>query len=540
MFKGGLDQATDGGAGGLANATLAGPPTFSSATALPSSSFRRAAAPARSAFRKRAGAVRVAPGETTSARTDGWLHHYQLLLIAIDLLAGIVAATVGFVTRFGAAHAPLYNPDLAFALALPLAWVGIVALNRAYEGRFIGDGATESERVFRAFLHISVLTGFAAYVAKQDVARGFIVIALPLALVLDLIGRRMARAALRRRRAHGRSMTPVLAVGDPESVARFASRLQKHGYAGMQVVGACVPSVDGSPWSASDNLSALGVPVFGEVDAINDAVRASGARSVAVLAGHIDAEKLRWISWQLEGTDTDLVVSPGLTEVGGRRLHIQPIAGLPLLHVSEPEFAGVRHLLKGGFDRVFAAVALLLLSPLLFGIALVVRRTSNGPALFCQTRIGKNGKPFKMVKFRSMYVGAEQQVAELTEDNEATNGLLFKIRDDPRVTRVGRVLRRRSLDELPQLINVLTGSMSLVGPRPPLPTEVAQYGDEMRRRLLVKPGLTGLWQISGRSDLSWEESVRLDLHYVENWSLVLDMAVLWKTARAVVRAEGAY
>jgi exopolysaccharide biosynthesis polyprenyl glycosylphosphotransferase len=280
--------------------------------------------------------------------------------------------------------------------------------------------------------------------------------------------------------------------------------------------------------------------VFGEVDSISAAVRDSGARSVAVLAGHIDAEKLRWISWQLEGTDTDLVVSPGLTDVGGRRLHIQPIAGLPLLHVSEPAFAGIRHLLKGAFDRVVAAVALLLLSPLLFGIAIVVRRTSTGPALFCQTRVGRNGKPFKMVKFRSMYVGAEQQVTELADENEASGGLLFKIRDDPRVTRVGRVLRRRSLDELPQLINVLTGSMSLVGPRPPLPTEVAQYGDEMRRRLLVKPGLTGLWQISGRSDLSWEESVRLDLHYVENWSLVLDMAVLWKTARAVVRAEGAY
>jgi exopolysaccharide biosynthesis polyprenyl glycosylphosphotransferase len=335
-------------------------------------------------------------------------------------------------------------------------------------------------------------------------------------------------------------MTPVLAVGDSESVARFAARLKKDPCAGMHVVGACVPSVPGAPWNAADEISAMGVPVFGDVDSITDAVRMSGARSVAVLAGHIDAEKLRWISWQLEGTDTDLVVSPGLTDVGGRRLHIQPIAGLPLLHVSEPEFAGVRHLLKGAFDRILAAVALLVLSPLLLGIALVVRRTSNGPALFLQTRVGKNGKQFKMLKFRSMYVGAERQVSELIDNNEAADGLLFKMRNDPRVTRVGRVLRRRSLDELPQLINVLTGSMSLVGPRPPLPTEVAQYGDEMRRRLLVKPGLTGLWQISGRSDLSWEESVRLDLHYVENWSLATDVSILVKTFGAVVRSVGAY
>jgi exopolysaccharide biosynthesis polyprenyl glycosylphosphotransferase len=540
MFKGGLDHATDGATAGLANGTLVSPSPLTSASALPSSSALDRSTTTRRGLRKRSHTGRVAQATTAPARADGWLHRYQILLIAIDLVAGSVAATLGLLPRFGAGYAVHDHPDVAFAVALPLAWVGVVALNRAYEGRFIGDGATEFQRVFRAFLHLSVLTGFAAYATNQSVARGFIVIALPLALALDLIGRRTARAGLRRSRAQGGSMTPVLAVGDSESVARFAARLKKDPCAGMHVVGACVPSVPGAPWNAADEISAMGVPVFGDVDSITDAVRMSGARSVAVLAGHIDAEKLRWISWQLEGTDTDLVVSPGLTDVGGRRLHIQPIAGLPLLHVSEPEFAGVRHLLKGAFDRILAAVALLVLSPLLLGIALVVRRTSNGPALFLQTRVGKNGKQFKMLKFRSMYVGAERQVSELIDNNEAADGLLFKMRNDPRVTRVGRVLRRRSLDELPQLINVLTGSMSLVGPRPPLPTEVAQYGDEMRRRLLVKPGLTGLWQISGRSDLSWEESVRLDLHYVENWSLATDVSILVKTFGAVVRSVGAY
>ncbi len=208
--------------------------------------------------------------------------------------------------------------------------------------------------------------------------------------------------------------------------------------------------------------------------------------------------------------------------------------------MTEPEFAGIRHVLKGAFDRIGAGIALIVLAPFLLGIGLVVRLTSNGPALFCQTRVGKNGKQFTMIKFRSMYVGAERRVSELLSQNDAADGLLFKMREDPRVTRIGRILRRWSLDELPQLINVVCGSMSLVGPRPPLPTEVAQYGLDTRRRLLVKPGLTGLWQVSGRSDLSWEESVRLDLHYVENWSLVLDVVVLWKTARAVIRADGAY
>lgn len=477
----------------------------------------------------------------TSTRSDGWVRCYQFLLLTVDVVSAGAAGVLGFFGRFGASGlTDGLVVDLAFALVIPFGWVAVCALNRAYEARIVGAGATEFERVFRAFLHLFVLTGFVAYAFKQDVARGFIVVALPLALVLDLIGRQLARGALRRSRARGGSMTPILAVGGPDTVAQFAAQLRRNQAAGMRVVGVCVPPAATEDADTRRKLRAIGIPVLGDVDSIRESVRECGAGSVAVLAGEIDADKLRWIAWQLEGTDTDLVVSPMLAEVGGRRLHIQPIAGVPLLHISQPEFAGVRHLLKGGFDRIVAGVALLLLSPLLLGVAVVVRCTSHGPALFSQTRVGKNGRQFQMIKFRSMYVGAERQVSELLAHNEAADGLLFKIRADPRVTRVGRVLRRWSVDELPQLINVLIGSMSLVGPRPPLPSEVARYGNDTRRRLLVKPGLTGLWQISGRSDLSWEESVRLDLQYVENWSLVLDTVVLWKTARAVFRAHGAY
>ncbi|PZS25527.1 MAG: UDP-phosphate galactose phosphotransferase [Pseudonocardiales bacterium] len=540
MFTRGID-ATDGAVGGgAADLRVATASSFPSAP----TSFGLVDVPVRQAsgIRRRLGASGLAPvGDSASIRPETWVLRYQLVLLAVDTVAASVAVALAFASRFGA---PLavdgITVDLAFGLAMPLAWVAILALNRAYEARVIGSGPTEFERVFRAFLHLSVLTGFAAYASKADVARGFIVVALPLALTLDLAGRQTARAALRRRRARGRSMTPVLAIGGPESVARFTALLRKDRSAGMRVVGACVPAAVVADSDTRHDLMAFGVPVLGDVDSIRDSVRACGARSVAVLAGEIDADKLRWIAWELEGTNTDLVVSPGLTEVCGRRLHIQPIAGMPLLHVSEPEFAGVRHILKSGFDRIVAGVALVLLAPVLLGVALVIRCTSDGPAVFRQTRVGKNGKPFKMIKFRSMYVGAERRISELLSQNEAADGLLFKIREDPRVTRVGRVLRRWSLDELPQLINVLNGSMSLVGPRPPLPTEVIHYGSDTRRRLLVKPGLTGLWQVSGRSDLSWEESVRLDLHYVENWSLVLDVVVLWKTARAVMRREGAY
>jgi exopolysaccharide biosynthesis polyprenyl glycosylphosphotransferase len=227
-------------------------------------------------------------------------------------------------------------------------------------------------------------------------------------------------------------------------------------------------------------------------------------------------------------------------EVAGPRMHMRPFIGLPLLHVEEPEFTGSKRLVKEVVDRLGAGLVLLAAAPVLLAIALAVRLDSPGPVLFRQIRIGRDGREFSMLKFRTMVVDAEQQRAALLGLNESADGLLFKIADDPRVTRAGRLLRRLSLDELPQLLNVLGGQMSLVGPRPPLPDEVALYDDSVRRRLLVKPGLTGLWQVSGRSDLTWEESVRLDLRYVENWSLLLDLMILWKTGSAVIRARGAY
>jgi exopolysaccharide biosynthesis polyprenyl glycosylphosphotransferase len=265
-----------------------------------------------------------------------------------------------------------------------------------------------------------------------------------------------------------------------------------------------------------------------------------GADTIAVTsASETAAQYLRQLSWQLEGSGIELLVAPGLIEVAGPRLHIRPFEGLPLLSVEQPRFESWQRMVKVAVDRCVAAVALLLLAPLLVAIAVAVRMSSSGPVLYRQERVGVNGRSFTMLKFRSMVVEADRQVDTLRAAN-ISDGLLFKLRDDPRVTPVGRWLRRLSLDELPQLFNVLGGTMSLVGPRPPLPGEVAQYDSSVSRRLLVKPGLTGLWQISGRSDLSWEESVRLDLRYVENWSLATDLLILWKTGRAVLSRSGAY
>jgi exopolysaccharide biosynthesis polyprenyl glycosylphosphotransferase len=276
------------------------------------------------------------------------------------------------------------------------------------------------------------------------------------------------------------------------------------------------------------------------LDDIVGTVERYRADTVAVLAcPEMSGLRLRDLAWQLEKSDTDLWLAPALLDIAGPRTTIRPVAGLPLLHMEHPEFSGLRRMIKSAFDRLMAAIALLLLSPLFLVVVMAIRLGDGGPALFRQERVGKGGQPFVLFKFRTMLVDAERQKSQLDELNE-TDGVLFKIRRDPRVTRVGAMLRRWSLDELPQLINVLIGNMSLVGPRPALPAEAAVYGAHVRRRLVVKPGMTGLWQVNGRSDLSWDESVRLDLRYVENWSFMLDLQILWKTGAAVGRGKGAY
>jgi len=282
-----------------------------------------------------------------------------------------------------------------------------------------------------------------------------------------------------------------------------------------------------------------GVPVRGLDDVLALAAEVDADTIAVTSASETAAQYLRQLSWQLEGTGIELLVAPGLMEVAGPRLHIRPFEGLPLLSVEQPRFEGWRRVIKHGVDRSVAAFALILLAPVLLSLAVAVRLSGPGPILYRQERVGLNGTSFTMLKFRSMVADADRQLDDLRGDN-ISDGLLFKVRNDPRVTPVGRLLRRLSLDELPQLLNVLRGTMSLVGPRPPLPVEVARYDTSVSRRLLVKPGLTGLWQISGRSDLSWEESVRLDLRYVENWSLALDLLILWKTGRAVLSRSGAY
>ncbi|RBY89603.1 sugar transferase [Blastococcus sp. TF02A-30] len=449
-----------------------------------------------------------------------------------ETLAAAVAAGAVVATRPAALDAA--GPLFWAALALPLTWSLLLALTGAHEERVFGAGSDEYRRVGTAGFAVLAVAGFVSYAAALDLSRAFVVVAVPALTVATLMIRYAGRIWLNRRRAAGRWTKRVIVVGRGGAVLDLVESFRRSTHSGLDVVAACVPPADRHRVGR-----AAAVPVGGLDDVVAMADRLDADTIAVTSASETAAQYLRRLSWQLEGTGIELLVAPGLIEVAGPRLHIRPYDGFPLLSVEQPRFEGWRRVVKGGVDRGLAAFLLLAAAPVLVVIALAVGLSSPGPVLYRQERVGLGGRTFTMLKFRSMVVDAEQRLEALRDANNS-DGLLFKMKADPRVTPVGRWLRRLSLDELPQLLNVLGGSMSLVGPRPPLPREVAGYDEVVHRRLLVKPGLTGLWQISGRSDLSWDEAIRLDLRYVENWSLALDAQIIWKTARAVLTSSGAY
>jgi exopolysaccharide biosynthesis polyprenyl glycosylphosphotransferase len=475
-------------------------------------------------------AVRDRPGREAAGRVSSWARDYVHKAAVVDLAcagAGVLAAAQ---LRFGNDVTPTY---LALSLALPLLWLVAVWLVGGYDVRFIGIGSDEFRKILNAGVSLAAAIAISSYAINTELSRGYVLIALPCTTLFDLIGRYAVRKHLHKLRASGRCLLGVVAVGHESAVADLVTELGRDRYHGLTVVGACIAQ-------PSECEEIAGVPVYGGFADVTAAVKAFGADTVAVLAcPEMDGIRLRRLAWELEKTGTDLCVSPALLDVAGPRTTVRPTAGLTLLHVDHPQLSGPRLLLKGLFDRCAAAAALALLFPLLALISLMIWLHDRGPVFFTQIRVGKDGRTFKIYKFRTMVVDAEQRKARLLENND-TDGVLFKLRNDPRVTAVGTHLRRWSIDELPQLLNVFLGDMSLVGPRPALPDEAAKYADHVRRRLVVKPGLTGLWQINGRSDLSWEESVRLDLRYVENWSFALDLQIIWKTFSALARKSGAY
>ncbi len=470
----------------------------------------------------------------------GWEVAYRRRLFLTDTAVIVVAILVAYFLRWDQfisepVRSEVRVPYVVLSLLIGLAWSLSLVTGRTRDPRVMGSGPTEYQRVFDASWRLFAILAVLAFLLRFPEARGYLAFAFPIGLAGLLLGRYAWRQWLHRQRAHGLMRSAVLAIGHRDQAERLIRDLNGRDESGYRVVGVCVPS---GTVGAGEEIR--GVPVLGELRHAGEVATRVGADVVAVSGSDaITADVVRRLGWELEPYGVDLMLTAELADVAGPRITITPAESVSLLHVDAPRFTGPKFAVKSATDWVGAALVTLAALPVLVLVALAVRLTSRGPVLYRQERVGRNGKTFSMFKFRSMRIGADHEVAHLAEQNDGA-GPLFKMRDDPRVTRVGRTLRRYSLDELPQLLNVLRGDMSLVGPRPPLPREVQKYEKKVRRRLLVKPGLTGLWQVGGRSDLSWEESVRLDVYYVENWTMFGDFLILARTARAVFSGTGAY
>jgi exopolysaccharide biosynthesis polyprenyl glycosylphosphotransferase len=480
-----------------------------------------------------------------SSRREGvrWANKYRRLLIAADVLVIAAVTAAAHLTRFGLSTASVVEVGsfridyLQISVAIAAAWMVALGVYKSRDTRIVGIGIDEYRRVVSATAMLLGLIALFCFVLNIGVARGFFALALPTGLVGLLAARWSLRQWLSRQRVHGHYLSRVIVLGRPNDVRYVVSQIEKKSGAAYKVVGVALAGAHG-PGAFTQGGQIF--KVVGDERSVVKAVASVDADAV-IVAGPMKGggRYIQRLGWKLEQSSTQLILTTGLTNVAGPRIHSRPVEGLPLMHVELPQYSGAKHALKRIFDVVLAAVSLVVLLPVFIFLAVMIRRDSPGPIIFRQERVGRGGEKFHMLKFRSMVETAEDDLAGLLEQNEGA-GVLFKMQNDPRVTKVGRWMRKHSLDELPQIWNVLKGDMSLVGPRPPLQREVDKYQHKVLRRLYIKPGLTGMWQINGRSELNWQDSVRLDLYYVENWSLAGDLIIIWRTAKMLFRPVGAY
>ena len=498
------------------------------------------------AFRRPRGVAQVDLAEYGHARVrheaTAWQRRYRTQTLVTDGVAAALGVLAGVFARnavFGGQTAIGGSPEAMQATigAIAVLWLVVLAYHGAYATRFVGTGNEEYRAVTRSAVTLIAVIAFVSFALKLEFSRGILLMSVPLMVGSTVLARYVLRGRLAQARVNGDCLQPTILVGAAGAVLDLAERIAAEpAQSGLSVTGICVSNTDDDALSTAT----LHAPLLGDEASTLEAVDRVGAKVVAVASSPtMSGHALRRLGWALEQRGVDLLIAPGIVEVAGPRLSLRRASGLPMLHVERPVSSGVRYATKLFADRLIALTVLVLISPILLVIGLLVRRDSDGPALFRQERVGEGGRTFTMFKFRTMGVDADARLSDLADGHDG-NDTLFKLRMDPRITKIGAVLRRYSLDELPQLINVVRGEMSLVGPRPPLPREVDTYESDTVRRLRVRPGMTGLWQVSGRSDLSWVDSVRLDLWYVDNWSLALDAQILVRTVNAVFRGRGAY
>lgn len=475
---------------------------------------------------------------------SSWRRKYGRVLALVDAAAVLWAMSGALVLRFGTARGQELitlqgEPYIAVTIVLAAVWWVMLGLWGSRDTTILGHGTEEYKRLLTASFWLFGLVATVSYVFQLDTARGYVALALPAGILSLLVARLLVRSYLRSQRKSGKSTSTVMLIGGRYGVEHLARALRSHPMAGYLPIATYLPgTVPGTTVDTELTLPNLGHEP--SAASILDAIEKSRPDAVALSSGvPLPPRVIRELGWALADMQVKMIMAPALTDVAGPRIHTQPVAGLPLIHVSTPNLGTGQRVLKRVFDLVGAGVLLVALSPVLALVAIIVRTDSPGPVFFKQERVGAGGEHFMMYKFRSMVVDAEARLESLRAQSEG-NGVMFKLKADPRITRAGSFLRRYSLDELPQLFNVINGTMSLVGPRPPLPSEVELYQSHVHRRLMVRPGLTGLWQVSGRSLLSWDDTVRLDLYYVENWSVAGDIAILLRTFRAVTARQGAY
>ena len=415
-----------------------------------------------------------------------------------------------------------------------LGWIVAIGLGGGYSNSALGAGTDEYKRVLNSSLIAAGAVGVGCYLAKFQLSRGFFVLAFVVGIPALLLGRVLLRWAIHEARRRGTLLHRVVIAGSPGHVDEIASVLRRESWLGYDVIGALTPA------HYVDEVTHSGIPVLGNSDDATAVVLESGADVIFFAGGALgSATQMQRIVWDLEHEPVQVVVAPSVTDISGERVRVRPVGGLPLMHIDPPSSTDASRWAKRLFDLCGSLSVLVIFSPLLLLAALQIKRFDGGPILFRQTRIGRNGEEFGCFKFRTMVANAEDLVVEMQEQL-GHSALLFKVKDDPRITKPGKWLRRYSVDELPQLLNVVLGDMSLIGPRPQVAREVALYQGGMSRRLRVRPGMTGLWQVSGRNDLSAEEAIRLDLYYVDNWSMMQDLSILGKTVGAVFSSRGAY
>jgi exopolysaccharide biosynthesis polyprenyl glycosylphosphotransferase len=485
--------------------------------------------------------INEATEDTVATRTARWNRIAPTMAaVATDLVVVSLVTVLATVGRMGL---PFFREvgdvdNLVAIVGVPIVigWIVFIALHGAYSPHVMGAGTTEYKLVVRATMVAAGATGVVCYLAKFQFSRGFFFLLIILGMPALLLGRFVLRRAVYVLRRRGYLVHRVVVAGSAAQVDEVARVLARERWLGYHVIGAVLPAAE------TVDCTPGGVPVLGSTARTTAIVADSDCDIVLFAGGAVtSAQQMRRAAWELAETPVQIMLVPSLTDVAGDRVRVRPAAGLQLMELEGPRAQNATRISKRAFDLVGAAVLLVLASPLLIATAIAIKVHDGGPVLFRQQRVGRNGDLFDCYKFRSMVIDADSMLDTVAAANKHEDDhVLFKAEHDPRVTRPGRVIRRFSLDEMPQFLNVLRGEMSLVGPRPPLPGEVERYSDDVRRRLAVRPGMTGLWQVSGRSDLSWEDSVRLDLYYVDNWSIVQDLAILARTMLAVVSSRGAY